>query len=273
MKKIKFKKKTPAWKTIFCSFFSRELYLEVAERWSGTGFGFLFLLLVVLSVPQAIWLQSVASRVLPGVLDEIPDFQIEGGQFSSPVSQPYRVDFSPAAALVIDTTGKINQLDQIPGVENLQTVVLATKTQFQERRVSLGLSRDQVRDWASFPGMVVTREKMRSWEDFLVRWSGSLGYFCLVVFWFLFEVAALLVYALGGLLFSKMLKKRLEYDQSLRLSVVSHTPALIIVTLFLIVRMTEMPFWGAILISIVFLFWAVFCQKKRLPVTKTRKAF
>ncbi len=272
MKKVKLKKKTSAWKTLLGSFFSRELYLEVAERWSGTGFGFLFLLLVVLSVPQAILLQSMASRVLPGISDKIPDFQIEGGQFSSPVTQPYRVDFSPTAALVIDTTGKINQLDQIPGVENLQTVVLATKTQFQERRVSLGLSRDQVRDWASLPGASVSREAIKHWTDFLVRWSGSLGYFCLVLLWFLFEVAALLIYALGGLLFAKGFKKKLDYDQSLRLSVVSHAPALIIATLFLIVQMNEMPLWGAIIISIAFLAFAVSCQKNRLPAPKTRKA-
>ncbi len=272
MKKQKLKKKTPAWKTILFSLFSPELYLEVGERWSGTGFGFLFLLLVVLAVPQAILLQSAASQVLPGIADKIPDFQIEGGQFSSPVSQPYRVDFSSVSALVIDTTGKINQLDKIPGVENLQTALLATKTQFQERRVSLGLARDQVRNWALFPDLSVTGEKLKRWTDFLVRWSGSLGYFCIVLFWFLFEMAALLIYALGGLLVAKGLKKRLDYDQSLRLAVVSHAPALTALTVFLIFWRDEMPLWAAILISIAFLFFAVSCQKNRLPAAKARKA-
>src|ERR1700722_11290978 len=123
-KNQKSKSKSPVWKIIIFSFFSRGLYSEVAGRWSGTGFSFLFLILVVLSVPAAIHLQSAVSELLPGVTAEIPDFKITNGEFSSPVAQPYRVDFSPTAALVIDTTGKINQLDQIPGVESLQTAVL-----------------------------------------------------------------------------------------------------------------------------------------------------
>jgi Protein of unknown function (DUF1189) len=258
----KLKSKSPAWKVILFSFFSREIYSEVAGRWSGTGFSFLFLFLVILSVPEAIRLQLVVSEYLPGVTAKIPDFKIANGEFSSSVAQPYRVDFSPTAALVIDTTGKINQLDLIPGIESLRTAVLVTKNQWQERRVSWGLSRDQIRNFASFPSLGVTREQVKSWTDFLVRWAGSLGYFFIVLFLFFFEVAALCVYGLLGLLFAKVLKRRLDYDQSLRLSVVSHVPALTLSAILPLTGLVDLPFWGTILISMGYLGFAVAGEKK-----------
>lgn len=250
-------------KVFLFSFFSPRLYREVAEKWRGTAYGFMFLAIVLLAVPRAWVFQNWAERVLPRMTSKIPDFQIVNGRFQSPVAQPCRVNWGPGFTLVIDSTGKITRLDQIPGIENLQNVVLITSTQWMERRVSMGLIRDRTMSLKDLPSVQMTQEKMRRWTDAFARWSAGLAYLFIVLVWFPFEAASLLIYTWMTLLFSKIMKRRLRYGSALRLTAISHIPNLTLSALIPLAGRGHLPISGFVLISSAYLFFAVFCQSRR----------
>ena len=256
------RKKYPFWKMFLFSFFSKDLYRETGSKGSGTAWGYLFLLLVLLAAPLAVLFQEWAGRVLPEMAAKIPDFKIDKGEFSSPVAQPYRVDFGGDSALVFDTTGLFKLLDQIPDAAGLQTLFLVTKTGFQERQISAGLAHDQQRDFTNAPSMTVTQSRLQQQAAFAVRWSGSAAYFFIAGGWFCLEAMFILIYALVGLAAAWVFKRALDYDGSLRLSVISHTPALILVTGLTLAGWDDFLLSISILVSTGYLFFAVACQPK-----------
>ncbi|MGH7739511.1 MAG: DUF1189 family protein [bacterium] len=250
-------------RVFFFSFFSPRLYRDVAEKWRGTGYGFIFLAVVFLAVPRAWIFQNWAAKALPRITAKIPDFQISRGRFQSPVAQPYWVNWGAGFTLVIDTTGKITQLDQIPGIEDLQNVVLITQTQWMERRVSLGLTRDRIMSLKDLPSVEMTRAKMKQWTTAFVRRSAGLAYLFIILVWFPFEAAALLIYTWMTLLFSKIIKRRLRYGSALRLTAISHIPNLTFSALIPLAVSGDFPISGFVLISLAYLFFAVLCLPKQ----------
>jgi hypothetical protein len=193
---------------------------------------------------------------------KIPDFKIEKGEFSSPVAPPYRVDFGGDSALVIDTTGRLTHLDQVSDAAGLPTLFLVTKTGFQERQISGGLEHYKRFDFTNAPSMTVTQSRLQQLAAFAARWSGSAAYFFIAGGWFCLEAMFILIYALAGLAAARVFKRALDYDGSLRLSVVSHTPALILTTGLTLVGWDDFLLSISMLVSTGYLFFAVACQPK-----------
>jgi len=224
------------------------------------AYGYLLLLVALLAAPRALLFQRWASVFLPQAASKIPDFEFKKGELSSPQAQPYRVDWGPGSVFLLDTTGKIQHLNQVPGVADLQTVVLVTKRGFEERRTSLGLVRDQARDFTFMPDFQMTQAHLQRIAEAAARWSGVAAYFVLGLGWFCFEAVFLPAYAVLGLGAARWLKKSLDFDGALRLAVFSHTPAMVLAAL--------LPWWGGreeplslcIFLSLGFLLFAVTCQ-------------
>jgi hypothetical protein len=221
-----FKRRYSIWQAFGLSFYSRDLYRDVKENWRGTGFGLLFILIAFLGVARAVQFQFWAAKNLPDFAQKIPEFTMEKGILSTEVKpQPYRLD-SADGCLVIDTTGKIQTLDQIPGIEGLKSVYLVTKTGYFSRRVRLGRVVDETHPFKPSYNFNATRENLDRWTAAIVRWSGTVLFVFYLPFVFLFEALALLIYALIGVLFAEMSHQELDYGDSLRLAVVSHIPVL-----------------------------------------------
>src|ERR1700734_1902704 len=113
------KRKYSIWSAFVFSFFSKDLYQDVGKKWKGTGFGYLVLIVALIWIPRAAWWQCQICDGLPGFVQQIPQFKIEKGVFSSSVKQPYFL-LTDNSGLIVDTTGKINSLAQVPGIEKMQ---------------------------------------------------------------------------------------------------------------------------------------------------------
>ena len=193
---------------------------------------------------------------------KIPDFKIEKGQFSSPVAQPYRVDLGGDILLVMDGTGHIQHLDQIMDADGFQTLFLVTKTGFEERQISGGLAHDQARDFTHTPPFAVTQGQLQKQAAWAARWSGSAAYFLIAGGWFALEAMFILIYALAGMAAAWIGKRALHYDASLRLAVISHTPALVLVTGLMLAGWNHFLLSIGILVSTGYLLFAVASQPK-----------
>ena len=263
------KRRYSVWQAMGLSFYSKDLYRDVKENWKGTGFGLLFLVLVVIGVVVSVHFQVITSEKFPGFTRQIPEFQMTKGVLTTSVKpQPYRIDFA-GGCFVMDTTGKIKTLDQVPGAEKLQSIALVTKTGFLSRRVRLGRSVDEAHLFKPTYNFSVTRDGLDRWTAIIVRWSGIGAFAFFLPFFFLFEVFALLIYALIGVLFAEMTDRNLDYGDALRLAVVSHIPVLF---LFWALNLAQvkipMPILWSLMVSAAYVYFAVSSQaKKAEPLT------
>jgi hypothetical protein len=253
------------WNAFVFSFFSRDLYVDVGKRWKGTGLGYLFLIGVIFTLFTAACFQWAAFEYLPGFVKKIPDFKIEKNVFSTSVEQPYVLEFY-GSAIVLDTTGKIKGLDQVPGIEKLKNCILVTKTQFMSRQMGRG---DKVSTLSNMPNFSVNQEELGHWADILIEVSGTAYFLIVVTFGYLCRVIILLIYGLLGMLISEILGKGLDYNVALRLAVISHIPPYAITTLWTICgpHLPLQTLWS-FLLSTGFLYFAVSSQEGKEPSTE-----
>ncbi len=243
------------------SFFSRELYQDVAKNWKGTGFLYLALLLAACWIPGMIKIGASFSdfvkKEISPLLEEFPEITIKNGEVSINEPMPYFLGDPDTGAVVaiIDTTGEITDL------EGADERVLLTKNKLILRKNKMetrGYDLSQIND------LKLTREKIRSWLDTARKWLPFALYpFC----WFgsfVYRIAQSLIYAVIGLIFVSVLKAGLQYQALIRLSVIAITPPVILETIRDLVG-RKIPFWSLLcfLIAMGFLFFGMRANAKK----------
>ncbi|HET9870520.1 MAG TPA: DUF1189 family protein, partial [bacterium] len=161
----------PALRAIWLSFYSRDLYRDVRSNWKGTGLGLLCAVFALLGVLLAARFQVWTAAEVPGFAEKIPPFQVAQGEFTSPVAQPYRIDY-PKGCIMVDTTGKFRSIDQVPGVEGFETAYLVTKDGYSVRQVRRGKVEDRYHPFKPTTHFAATRGDIDRWTKALVRWAG-----------------------------------------------------------------------------------------------------
>lgn len=210
------------------AFFSKELYRDVALRWKGTAFGYLFLLLVVCWVPGIIGIHGEVAEFVdneaPKLVSQIPVVTIADGQASIDEPQPYYIldPESGDVLVVIDTTGTINSL------EETEAQALITRTGAIYRKSAL---ETRSFSFSEIDRFVLTRDRIYGWLDAGKRYAAPVLYPFCVLGSFVFRILQALLYAAIGLLIARLLKTGRSYDDLLRLAVVAVTPAIIAATL------------------------------------------
>ena len=250
------------WRAIPHSFAFGDLYLDVAKNWKGTGFLYIFLILVFLCVPRAVRVHADISQGiaegLPKFMETIPDFELKNGELSVDVKQPFYYPDKKAPVFVIDTTGKITSLSQVQWPEKEDSVILLTKTQMMVRRVRFGAPEEQTSDFSKVAAFDLNKDSLRHFAEFMGRWSGWIAYPFLVWGLFLYSMVAMAFYGLVGWGISKAMNVALDYVAAMRLSAVSHTPSLVLAAA-LATADIEMPlaFLFFLILSTFLLFLAI----------------
>jgi len=248
------------------SFFSRELYRDVGLNWKGVGFGYLFLLLAICTVPRMFKIQRSLSNFideqLPPFINQVPEITIEKGEVHIDKPQPYYITVpdSNETIAIIDTTGQIQSLD------NTDAFVLLTKTKLISRQSK---SESRTYDLTNVQHFVLDQDKITGWLNtakkilvpFLYPFAG-LGSF-------IFRIIQSLIYAAIGLLFAAWCKTKLSYPALLRLAVTAVTPCIIVRTVFECASV-KLPLAGLwfFLAAMGFLFYGIkACSQIEEPAT------
>ena len=210
------------------SFYSSDVYRDMALNKKGIGFAYLFLLLafcwliLVLVIDNKI--DAYFEEYAPAFLVQFPEITIQDGKASLRESQPYYIDDPETGRpiAVIDTTGTIKTLEDTDAVilMNRNTVTFE-KNKLETRTFHLSEIGD----------MVIDRELMSKWIETTKTYMPVLMYPFALAGSFLYRIIQMMLYAAFGMVFASMLKAELDFSQLLRLSVVAVTPSIIINTL------------------------------------------
>jgi hypothetical protein len=214
------------WHKPVLSFYSKPLYRDISTRWRGTNLGYLFLLLAVCLLPAArmtslnavAFVEDHAARYLM----QIPQMQITDGRVSVEAPQPYSIIGGNTTVLLIDTTGKINSLDDA----DAEALLTATHLYIdQGSQPPMGYDLSSIKDFE-------LNEEIATGILERIKHLILPAYYAISLLYsfVLFLLGALLCGTLA-LLIGLLQKKQIDYAAGLRLSVAAFTPPLILSTL------------------------------------------
>ena len=225
-------KKYSILKPVVLSFYSKELYRDVAQQWRGTGFAYLFLLLALAWFPVALkvhtgfveWLNQNA----PAFLLQVPSITIRNGQVSADVETPYVITTNKGEPVaIIDLTGQRTDLDDTPAVILLtQDKLLLKQTNPRETRMY---------DLSQVQSFSLNRQDLEGWAGWARTWFGMIFYLIVLPSEYVYRIVQALLYAAIGLAFCKSLKVSMNYLTVLRLTVIALTPVILVQTILSLV--------------------------------------
>jgi maltodextrin utilization protein YvdJ len=244
------------WHLPVLSFYSQRLYRDIATRWKGTNLGFLFLLLTLCLIPTAHHIGRAVTVQIDALSDvylmQIPDMRIVKGRLSVDAPQPYSIIEENRTVLLIDTTGKINTIDEADAEALLTTTHLHIK-QNGSQTTSIELS--------SIEELEINQQIVAEWlltlKKLIAPFYYAMGLF---VSYILLVLSALLCGAIA-LLFGSIQQRKLNYAAGIRLAVTAFTPPLIISTALKSFGLS-IPAVLYILLTLTYLYMAVGAAKK-----------
>src|SRR6185369_1156164 len=236
------------------SFFSKDLYRDVGKNWRGTGLLYLFLVLALFWIPTVIkghlgftrWIDKDAKALT----QQIPPITIINGHASTNVPLPYFIkDPKTGESLaLIDTRDNSEAGNTSVPLVLTETKLITNKSATETR----------IYDLSSVGNFSVDQTRVEGWLGTARQWFFPALYPLGVLFSFIFRGIQVLIYALIGLLFARMLNANLDYQTLMRLAAISITPVLVLNLLLEFVPV-HIPGWLllGIIIELGYLFFAV----------------
>jgi hypothetical protein len=245
------------------SFYSKELYRDLAMNWRGVNFLYLFLLLAVCWIPITMrvnkFIGQFVNEEAPKILKEVPDITITNGEVSIKEPQPYYIKGpdSNNVVAIIDTTGTINSLEKT-GAYCLLTKnkLIIKQSKVETREYSLS----QVKNF------VLTGDHAMKWLHIIKKLAVVVLFPIVVGGSFIYRIIQALIYGAIGMLFASGCKVKLPYSALVRMAVVAVTPCIIISTVLLSAGV-RLPFASLIylLLSLGYLFFGVQAVSQTMP--------
>ncbi len=153
-------------RAIALSFFSKELYRDVARNWLGAGIVYLPLISFLSVVPALVAMQlgiaAFAREEAGPILAQIPTTLVHNGRVSAAVRMPYVIRGSSGRPVaILDTTGQVTTLDTT-GAQ-----ILVTSTQLIMRKSA---SETRTFELARVQHFELDRSKAARWLRLVVNW-------------------------------------------------------------------------------------------------------
>lgn len=235
------------WQALYHSFFNNELYVDVGKRWKGLGIGYLLLLMFVVTLPFS-WRVTVDFKqffaeqlILP--LQQLPKMYIQNGNVSLNQPMPYVIkNKQNQAVAIVDTTGVVKTIDQT--YPFLTILITKDKLFYRFPSPQFFYTTNNVQTPVS-PIYVYPFNKQsnsifdgKEWVktsgiSHLKFFFATLIYPTVALIFFAVFVFVLLAFALMGQFIAYLFKFSLSYRQASRLSMVSITPFMVVLWIFL----------------------------------------
>lgn len=235
------------------SFFSKDLYRDVAQNWRGFGFVYLLLLLALAWVPDVVTIHrgfaGFVEKEGEALVAQMPKITITKGEVSVDPPGPHYIKDPETGnvIMVIDTSADASELEKYP-----DAAVLLTRTQFITRQEKRGQTRIQELTGLNFS---IDREGMRRFLGFFKNSMGFVAYPFALLFSYAYRILQALLYGAIGLAMAGIVKTKLEYAASVRLAVIAVTPVIVVSTLLDTLAKTP-PYWW--LLCFVIAMWYLF---------------
>lgn len=212
-------------KAPFYSFFSKEFYVKTAREGKGTGFLYLFVVVlvgVILSTASGSWHlnESLNNPELDEIIKQLPDLSIKSGVMSINKPSPYRVPFHHLVTkekklLIFDTSGQITTTDEASAL-------------FTEKGFLMEGQKETL-PWSTLGRDVEFKAlELKSFFKTVSLWFFLFGVLLTPIAWF-WHVVLALVYGAVGMI---MDRQKLGFKTALRMASVAMTPTIVLTTLF-----------------------------------------
>lgn len=231
---------------LYRSFYSSRLYVDVGKHWTGFGLIYLFLVIGLLCIPFSIYVgynfNKLFEQEIINPILQMPPIIVQNGEASIDIPMPYLIkNDKKQVVLIIDTTGVVNEFtNEYP---NLNILINKDKisyriptTQFFNNDQQLSQHIPIVQSFNKEVNSVFDGKKLIT--DGAVtglKYASQLMIYPLVIIvLFSFFVVMFPVVALLAQLFARMFFSfQITYSQASRLLIVSSTPMLLILFIFL----------------------------------------
>jgi hypothetical protein len=208
------------------SFFSPELYRDVARRWCGIGFWYLVLLLIISCLPLAIRAQIGYAKFVrqdaPRLLAGFPGITITNGVVSIDRPEPYiwrDPDNGKDVLLYVDTAGAFDLPEGAHAKAKLSRSQLVVEQNEYDKRTY---------DLSQVKSFFVDKTRVMGWFDTGIPLFGPLVFAAGLLGGLIWHLIQIVTYGVIGLLLASMLGARLEFPQLTRLAAVAITPAMLL---------------------------------------------
>jgi hypothetical protein len=244
---------------IVMSFYSKNLYRDVAKNWGGKAFLYLLLLVMLMAIPFAFVVQQGISRFYAEysdrIVQQVPVITIQKGVASTPEDKPYiitKADGKEPIA-IIDTSGKYTNLDEA------KVDLLMTKTEIISRNKP-----NEIRTY-QFPTTLDATINPQTINRSVHQFIGFMWVFIfigMVIFGYIYRIIQSIIYAVIGKIGASIGSAPVTYGQILQITMVALTPAMILglVMMFFPVPVLSNGFVYFI-VAMFYMFYGIFANK------------
>ena len=221
------------------SFYSPEIYVDVAKRWRGIGASYLLFLSVLFSIPLAVQtigdVRSYFSESVKPSLKDMPTLLVEGGKASfykktPPNSIWVGLDNDKHAFFMIDLSDKVDDLSTV------RVPILITRDTFRiEMKAPIGRP-ELLSSQIAFPTRADGHFNTDTLKELLRNTENNVLYsvypIMVLLFWGTARSSLWVVTFLGQFLSYLALRYKVRFFQAMRLLIVAATPSVILAALF-----------------------------------------
>lgn len=207
------------------SFFSRQLYQDVAKSWRGIGLVYLVVIVALVAASVLLRMQlglnKWAGGPAQGFIGQTPTVVIRNRVVEVDRPMPY-VMSDPATkteVAIVDTTGRITSLD------GLEARVLLTADQIQYRKST---AETRVFSLSGVKDLTISAPKAKRWLSLFAAWATPAVAPFVFGGLFALRLGQVVVFAAIGLLVARSMKAPLDFSALMRLTAVALTPALVL---------------------------------------------
>jgi len=240
---------------LFMSFYSKNLYRDVAQNWKNYAFLYLLFLLALCSVVKTVKIHYGLSDFLtehaPAFISQFPAVTFSNGKASTDQHEPYFIKDPKNGEdiIIIDTTGQINSLNDTRAVMLLTETKLIIKKSDRETQV---FALSEVEDFR------FDQDVVYGWLRIAQKWLAVVFFPFLVLGSFVYRLVQVLIYGIIGILFASILKTDIEFQSMISITIMAITPVVILDT-FMGPPGISTLFWRFLcfLIAMGFLFFGI----------------
>jgi len=240
---------------LFMSFYSKNLYRDVAQNWKNYAFLYLLFLLALCSVVKTVKIHYSLSDFLtehaPAFISQFPAVTFSNGKASTDQHEPYFIKDPKSGEdiIIIDTTGQINSLNDTRAVMLLTETKLIIKKSDRETQV---FALSEVEDFR------FDQDVVYGWLRIAQKWLAVVFFPFLVLGSFVYRLVQVLIYGIIGILFASILKTDIEFQSMISITIMAITPVVILDT-FMGPPGISTLFWRFLcfLIAMGFLFFGI----------------
>jgi hypothetical protein len=210
------------------SFFSRDLYCEVARDWRGRSWLYLLVLLAICCIPTGIWmhvgLSNFAEEDAPKIIGQMPTVTITDGKVSIDADEPYHIKDPDTGKVlaIIDTTGQVTSLD------GTDAVALLTGDRLFVKKDG---NKTEIHDLSGVEAFSFDQDWLNLWLGRIAAWGATIAFPFLLLGSYVYRGVQALLYAAIGLFLNHVADAKLRFPAILSVAMVAVTPAVVLKTL------------------------------------------